>query len=172
MDNARALSRDQSIVPKTPQPSVAARSRINFGRGSFIGFPPELKQRTWNDAGCLYRYNAQIPPCHRTHLRTAQRVCRTVVLATHTPLTRVLPAPHAKATCVIMCFSSLRNPTHMDGRVLVSGRPPMGHPCCADCSELDLDQRRRSSGKSPSGEGRRIVALPVTGVRGFGPPGA
>jgi len=36
------------------------------------------------------------------HLRTARRVWRTVVLATHTPFTRVLPAPQAAAISVIM----------------------------------------------------------------------
>jgi hypothetical protein len=40
----------------------------------------------------------QTPPLHRAHLRT----WRLVVLATQTPPTRVLPAPHAAAACVIM----------------------------------------------------------------------
>jgi hypothetical protein len=40
------------------------------------------------------------------HLRTARRVWRTVVLATHTPLTRVLPTPQAAATSVIMLSGS------------------------------------------------------------------
>jgi hypothetical protein len=35
-------------------------------------------------------------------LRTARRVWRMVVLATQTPLTRVLPAPQAATTFVIM----------------------------------------------------------------------
>jgi len=42
------------------------------------------------------------PAPHTAHLRT----CRFVVLATQTPLTRVLPAPHANATCVIMLSCS------------------------------------------------------------------
>jgi hypothetical protein len=41
-------------------------------------------------------------PFHRKHLRTSRRVWRIVVLATHTPLTRVLPGPQAAATSVIM----------------------------------------------------------------------
>src|SRR6266481_921485 len=51
---------------------------------------------------CLsaHSYRAQAPPCHRTHLRTARRVWRTVVRATHTPLILVLPRPHPTATCV------------------------------------------------------------------------
>ena len=44
-------------------------------------------------------------------LRTARRVWRTVVLATQTPLTRVLPAPQAAATCVINSFfASINRP--------------------------------------------------------------
>jgi hypothetical protein len=52
--------------------------------------------------GGVHSYRAQTPPCHRRHLRTARRVWRTVVLATQTPLTRVLPGPHAAATCMTM----------------------------------------------------------------------
>jgi hypothetical protein len=52
--------------------------------------------------GGVHSYRAQTPPCHRRHLRTARRVWRTVVLATQTPLTRVLPGPHAAATCITM----------------------------------------------------------------------
>jgi len=47
-------------------------------------------------------YAAQAPPDHRTHLRTARRVWRMVVLASQTPLTIVLPRPQPAATCVIM----------------------------------------------------------------------
>jgi hypothetical protein len=55
-----------------------------------------------NQFGGVHSYKAQAPPCHRTHLRTARRVWRMVVLATHTPLTSVLPGPQPTATCVIM----------------------------------------------------------------------
>lgn len=55
-----------------------------------------------NQFGGLHSYKAQAPPCHRTHLRTARRVWRMVVLATHTPFTIVLPGPQPTATCVIM----------------------------------------------------------------------
>jgi hypothetical protein len=45
-----------------------------------------------------------VPALHLAHLRavrrTTRRVCRTVALRTHTPLTRLNPAPHAWATCV------------------------------------------------------------------------
>ena len=41
-------------------------------------------------------------PLHRAHLRISRRVWRMVVLATQTPLTRVLKGPHQKATCVVM----------------------------------------------------------------------
>ncbi|QIO32190.1 hypothetical protein [Bradyrhizobium sp. 1(2017)] len=54
------------------------------------------------DADGIYWYKAQTPPCQRTHRRTARRVWRTVVLATHTPLIRVRPTPQAAATGVIM----------------------------------------------------------------------
>ena len=44
-------------------------------------------------------------------LRTARRVWRIVVRATQTPLTRVLPAPQAAATCVITpFFASINRP--------------------------------------------------------------
>jgi hypothetical protein len=50
----------------------------------------------------FYSYSAQTLPFHRTHLRTARRVWRMVVLATQTSLTIVLPGPQPKATCVMM----------------------------------------------------------------------
>lgn len=49
----------------------------------------------------VYWYSAQTPAFHRTHLRTSRRVWRIVVLATHTPLTIVLPGPQPAATCVM-----------------------------------------------------------------------
>jgi hypothetical protein len=49
---------------------------------------------------------AQTPPCHRTHRRTARRVWRTVVRATHTPSILVLPGPHPTAICVTTSFGS------------------------------------------------------------------
>lgn len=52
-----------------------------------------------------YSYAAQAPPAHRTQRRTALRVCRTVVLATHTPLILVLPGPQAAAISMTMSFS-------------------------------------------------------------------
>jgi len=60
--------------------------------------------RQWSDTTAYrtYSYWAQTPACHRRHRRTARRVCRTVVLATHTPLIRVRPTPHAATTGVIM----------------------------------------------------------------------
>src|SRR6476620_8323691 len=51
---------------------------------------------------CNHSYVAQTPACHRTHLRTARRVWRTVVRATHTPSIRVLPGPQPTAICVTM----------------------------------------------------------------------
>src|SRR6476659_9348258 len=59
--------------------------------------------RTYPNAASAgaYSYIAQTPPCQRRHLRTARRVWRTVVLATQTPLIRVLPTPQAAATGVI-----------------------------------------------------------------------
>src|SRR4051812_50214498 len=48
-----------------------------------------------------HRRQQVIPVAHR---RTARRVWRTVVLATHTPLIRVRPAPHAAATFVTISF--------------------------------------------------------------------
>ena len=53
---------------------------------------------------CLsaHSYKAQTPACHRTHLRTARRVWRTVVRATHTPSILVLPGPQPTAICVTM----------------------------------------------------------------------
>jgi hypothetical protein len=55
------------------------------------------------DAGSVvfHWYRAQVPPDHRTHLRTARRVWRMVVLATQTPLTIVLPGPQPAMTGVI-----------------------------------------------------------------------
>jgi hypothetical protein len=53
-----------------------------------------------NAARYVHWYEAQTPACHRTHLRTARRVWRTVVRATHTPFTRVLPGPQPIATRV------------------------------------------------------------------------
>ncbi|SCB47419.1 hypothetical protein GA0061098_1012110 [Bradyrhizobium shewense] len=50
----------------------------------------------------IYSYKAQTLPCQRRHRRTARRVWRTVVLATHMSLIRVRPGPHAAATGVIM----------------------------------------------------------------------
>jgi len=50
----------------------------------------------------VHSYAAQTPACHRRHLRAARRVWRTVVRATHTPLTRVLPGPQPTATRVII----------------------------------------------------------------------
>src|SRR6185312_17359269 len=50
----------------------------------------------------VHLHSTQLRPLHRTHLRAARRVWRMVVLATHTPLTRVRPGPHAAATRVIM----------------------------------------------------------------------
>ena len=52
--------------------------------------------------GLLCSSPADEPVIPVAHLRTARRVWRTVVLATHTPLTRVRPAPQAAATSVIM----------------------------------------------------------------------
>ena len=54
----------------------------------------------------FHSYSAQVLPCHRTQRRTARRVWRTVVLATHTPLMRVLPGPQPTATCVIISFGA------------------------------------------------------------------
>src|SRR6185437_16802500 len=50
----------------------------------------------------LHWYRAHAPPLHRTHLRASRRVWRIVVLATQTPLIRVLPGPQPTATCVSM----------------------------------------------------------------------
>jgi len=49
--------------------------------------------------------------------------CRTVVLATHTPLARVLPAPQAAATSVIMpsAHRQLQNPAGYVGRITRAG---------------------------------------------------
>jgi hypothetical protein len=51
-----------------------------------------------NEARPAYQHQQVIPV---THLRTDRRAWRTVVLATHTPLIRVLPAPQAAAIFVI-----------------------------------------------------------------------
>jgi hypothetical protein len=56
-------------------------------------------------SGCTHLYDAQTPACHRTHRRTARRVWRTVVRATHTPSMRVLPGPQPTAICVTMSSS-------------------------------------------------------------------
>jgi len=45
-----------------------------------------------------HSYATQVPPDHRTRLRTARRVWRTVILATQTPLTTVLPGPQRTMT--------------------------------------------------------------------------
>jgi hypothetical protein len=55
-----------------------------------------------HDFDRFYSYSAQVLPFHRRHLRATLRVWRIVVLATQTPLTRVLPGPQAATTGVIM----------------------------------------------------------------------
>src|SRR4051794_10940641 len=65
--------------------------------------PIETDRPVWKGQSStrgVHSYLAHVPPCHRAHLRTARRVWRTVVRATHTPLTRVLPSPQPTATRV------------------------------------------------------------------------
>src|SRR6516165_12671556 len=66
---------------------IIASSRA---KGTGLRFVMDGRQFPW-------RICAQNSP-----LRTARRVCRTVVLATQTPLTLALNGPHPKRTCVIM----------------------------------------------------------------------
>jgi hypothetical protein len=67
-----------------------------------IGNAGGVQMQLERQFGGVHQYAAQTPPCHRRHLRTARRVWRMVVLATQTPLTRVLNGPQPKRTCVIM----------------------------------------------------------------------
>lgn len=122
-----------------------------------------------------HSYAAQTPACHRTHLRTARRVWRIVVLATQTPSIRVLPGPHAKATCVNNSLSdwgsgpgdmpcadvvtSTASPATAINLIMCSSlflrasfTTMLGfcigapHDCCsAGDPELDLDQSRRAA---------------------------
>ena len=59
-----------------------------------------VRIRSKRESRGSYSYIAQTFPCQRRHLRTARRVWRIVVLATQTPLIRVLPTPQAAATGV------------------------------------------------------------------------
>ena len=65
--------------------------------------PPGATPASLVDDDMLPAHQRQqvIPVAHR---RTARRVWRTVVLATHTPLIRVRLAPHAAATFVTISF--------------------------------------------------------------------
>jgi len=75
-------------------------------RMAYLGLSPRYVRPTRNVANCyttglrndgVHCHAVQTPPCHRIQ----RRACRTVVLATHTPLTRTLPAPQAYATWVV-----------------------------------------------------------------------
>jgi hypothetical protein len=90
--------------PRVPIPNA----RMRCDEASDLKLPAEqrLRPSAIRREGLIVTRNqchrTQTPPCHRAHLRTSRRVWRMVVLATQTPLTRVLPGPHAKRTCVIM----------------------------------------------------------------------
>ena len=101
------------LVRRTIGPAAASRSRN-------VHFPRAIRQissaraqaargamsmqpagEIFYPAGSLAAQYHRLQTCpapHTAHLRT----CRLVVRATQTPLTRVLPAPHAAATCVII----------------------------------------------------------------------
>jgi hypothetical protein len=78
-----------SMLPET----MESLDSLTVRRDLLIA-PIELLHRRSNTT------SQQVRPA--PHLRTARRAWRFVVLATQTPLTRVLPAPHPAATCVIM----------------------------------------------------------------------
>src|SRR5215208_2495423 len=80
------------------QPRILAR----LNPRSLAGYFRWCCARTSASLQQVHSYEAQTPACHRTHLRTARRVWRTVVRATHTPLILVLPRPHPTAICVTM----------------------------------------------------------------------
>jgi hypothetical protein len=73
--------------------TMKSLGKLTVRRGLLIALNDLLHRRS-------HTISQQVRPA--PHLRTARRAWRFVVLATQTPLTRVLPAPHPAATCVIM----------------------------------------------------------------------
>ena len=108
----RCIHAPRPLRPRAPSASLSDFHLILCDSTNWNKFSDNRSRRSvsrrspilYIDAGSVEftRTERRTPPCHRRHLRTARRVWRTVVLATQTPLTRVLPGPHAAATCMTM----------------------------------------------------------------------
>jgi len=105
----RKLTGRRNVARANPATARRWSYRADSGELQAIVGPPAHYNGRWSRRDILkscrlsaHSYRAQALPCHRTHLRAARRVWRTVVRATHTPLILVLPRPHPTATCVTM----------------------------------------------------------------------
>jgi hypothetical protein len=94
------LSSKPLLLPRPrldPEPTVAnLLDRLIHRHLDWPIFSFAAGNRVW--PASVHSYAAQASPSHRKHLRAARRVWRMVVLATHTPLIRVLPGPQPTAS--------------------------------------------------------------------------
>jgi hypothetical protein len=92
------------IAVRAPRPGAGLKAWLgaSVSAADAATGPRSGGDRVKSRCRLAYSYKAQTPAFHRAHRRTARRVWRMVVRATHTPSTLVLPGPHPTATCVTM----------------------------------------------------------------------